>query len=94
MMVERMTRREDTMTAQFYAAVTAKFSSPVILRVTRLDADWIVGVEVNKCGDEITPRGFDSRTHVMQMGAVQKIEAMKMNLKYGELESDGLIFNR
>ncbi|MFA5377928.1 MAG: hypothetical protein WC455_19415 [Dehalococcoidia bacterium] len=44
------------------------------------------GIEVNKEGDDIIPRGATERLHMIQETAIINAIPMAMNNKYGELE--------
>lgn len=61
----------------------------VILRVTAESEHFMRGIEVNKFGDEVIPRGADERLHIIQKTVIKKRTALKMNNYYAELEEVG-----
>ena len=62
---------------------------PIYLEVKGSDATFLRGVEVNRSGDPIIPRGADERVHLIQHEAIAKLVVHQMNRTYGELEPVG-----
>lgn len=60
-------------------ARTIYLESPTVV------GDLLTGIEVNREGDEIAPRGYDERRHLIALALVTRREAMVMDRIYGEL---------
>lgn len=57
-----------------------------LLRVMGENDGMLWGIEVNREGDEVIPRGADERLHLIDLLAITKRIPMTMNPHYGELE--------
>ncbi len=57
-----------------------------LLQDTSKSKRFLIGVEVNKFGDEISGKGFDERLRLIELGAITSTVEMVMNPKYAELE--------
>jgi hypothetical protein len=57
-------------------------------RITVQGQPGWTGIEINREGDEIVPRGATERLHMIQESAIVSATRMRMNNKYGELEED------
>lgn len=69
-----------------YVLVHTKDLRGVRLLVQKDTANWLVWLEVNKWGEEIVPKGYDCRTHVIDRQAILRLTPLVMNNHYGELE--------
>jgi hypothetical protein len=57
----------------------------VILRNVDNSDRLVSGIEVDRHGDEIAPRGFDQRLRIIERELVASETALVMDMKYGEL---------
>lgn len=59
----------------------------VILRLSEEPpAGFLAGIEVDRFGEEVAPRGIDERLHLIQREAVLSRTPLRMNNHYAELE--------
>lgn len=57
----------------------------IYLRHPRTRGPFLVGVEVDRQGDELAPRGVDERRHVIALSTVRRRTPMVLDRKYTEL---------
>lgn len=76
-----------------YEYVVLNNGQRFILRVDDDSGQFLNGIEVNKEGDEVVPKGtdkdghrFTERRHLIQKSEIKSRTRMKFNLVYGELE--------
>jgi hypothetical protein len=70
-----------------YRPAGATRSQTVILRdVRELDAiPAITGIEVDRHGDDVAPRGVDERRHIIAMELISRRRELRWDLHYGVL---------
>lgn len=54
--------------------------------ITFLGVPALSGIEVDREGDEVAPRGVDMNQHVIQLALITRRTPLVMNLHYGTLE--------
>jgi hypothetical protein len=76
-----------------YLAITTTKGDKFILRVLRDVAGGVAGIEVDREGDEVVPRGvnaeglpYHTRTRIVPRDGIKKSVEMRMNVMYGRLE--------
>lgn len=57
-----------------------------ILDVTEESKHRLIGFELNREGERISPKGFDVRMRVFAKSAIVRRQPMVINLHYGRLE--------
>lgn len=69
-----------------YLAITTTGGDRFTIRVTRETSKGVVGVEVDRDGEEIVPIGYHNRTRIVPREAIRKAVEMRMNVMYGRME--------
>ena len=57
-----------------------------ILQIISENEKFLIGIEVDKYGDEVSGKGYDERKHIIEKTEIKRATPMQMNLFYGELE--------
>ena len=69
-----------------YCRVTLTDKTSFFLRVTFENAQFLVGVEVKRNGDEVKPKDADERVQLIEKKLIKKLVRYGMSKKYGTLE--------
>lgn len=69
-----------------YARLTLADGQRFILRITAETARTIAGIEVDRDGDEVVPKGHHNRLRIVERTAIAKFTPMRMNNHYATLE--------
>lgn len=76
-----------------YVQITTVDGDKFIIRVTRDTAKVVMGIEVDRDGDEVVPSGsdasgraYDERMRVVPRDGIKKMVEMRMNVMYGRIE--------
>lgn len=77
--------RESYERVTFYRSSGTRPRSTVYLRDVSIADFTIGGTEVNRYGDDIVPKGHDSRYHIISKDLIVKRTPMRMDLHYAEL---------
>jgi hypothetical protein len=68
-----------------YCRVYLRGKRGIILRIERETPQILIGIEVNREGDEVVPSGADQHRHMIQKAAITRRCCMSWRLKYGDL---------
>lgn len=70
-----------------FERITLTDGTKFILRITRETSSVVVGIEVDREGDEVRPTGFDERLRVVGTECIAKRTPMVMDNRYGTLKA-------
>jgi hypothetical protein len=69
-----------------YAKIIQTNGQRFIIRVDSESERFIRGIEVDKDGEEIQPKGFHNRLRIVEKTSISKMIEMRMNTIYATLE--------
>ena len=88
LVVYDQTKGSRTMNAERITWIENGRKKSAILDVTQEDKHNLLGFELNREGERISPRGADQRMRVIAKSIIIRRQPLTMNLHYGILEPD------